>query len=238
MMSKDNTPDDFPLEYLAAYADGELDAEAHAAVERWLSDHPEALDSLNSQREFGPGNASLWERAEPPAPSDASWATVRHAIESRLAPSTPTPTARRRIASWVLGGLATAIAASVAWVAFGPTPPPQNNENGKAVLIAKSLPDVAPAPRAIVIAQKPDPLAEFAVLPMATEAEVILDRVPDTRTGWLPIGRHPLGDTLLLATVDELDYQEVDLSPIWPAGGQKLTSAPGHAPMIFAAKPR
>jgi len=76
------------------------------------------------------------------------------------------------------------------------------------------------------------------VLPMATEAEVILDRVPDTRTGWLPIGRHPLGDTLLLATVEEFDFQEVDLSPIWPAGGQKLTSAPGHAPMIFAAKPR
>ena len=35
-------PNDFPRELLAAYVDGELDADARLRVERWLADHPSA----------------------------------------------------------------------------------------------------------------------------------------------------------------------------------------------------
>ncbi len=240
MMPEDTTPESFSPEILAAYADGELEAGTHAAVERWLADNPEARASLNTQREFGPGNADLWQRAEIPAPSAASWAIVRHGIESGLNPPTPKPAIRYRSALWVLGGIATiAVAASVAWVVFGPVAQQRTLEDlRKPREIAKSRPEIAPPPRQIVTLLKPDPLAGFAVLEMATDEEVVLDRVPDTRTGWLPIGRHPLPDTLALASVDEVHLQEVDLSPVWPVGPPKMTKAPGHAPMIFAAKPR
>ncbi len=70
-------PDDLPRELLAAYADGELDADGRAAVERWLADHPDELDDLQAQREFSPANRPLWGRALPPEPSEAVWKTVR-----------------------------------------------------------------------------------------------------------------------------------------------------------------
>lgn len=230
-------PEDFPPGWLAAYADGELDAAARAAVERWLADHPEAAADLNAQRAFGPGNAGLWERAEPAEPSEAAWAAVRRGIDEGLNP----PVAAPRWWAWSLGGLAAgAVAAAAAWVAFGPAlrqAPP--GIAPRPVEVAKLPPaaEVAPAPRA-VSATQPDPLAGLAVVPMADDDDVVLDRVPDTRAGWLPVGRHPLPDVLALASVDEVDLQEVDPSPAWPPGGPRMTTAPGDAPMLFAAKPR
>ncbi|MBA4187596.1 MAG: hypothetical protein C0467_06210 [Planctomycetaceae bacterium] len=236
-MPEDTTPDDLSPEYLAAYADGELDAETHATVERWLAENPDALPTLDAQRAFGP-NAGLWERAEVPEPSPAAWASARREIESRLNPAAPKPGYGRQFAGWVLGGIATAAAAAaVAWIAFGPVAE-QRAIDGARLRVDVAKAQVAPPPRLVVASLKPDLLAEFAVLPMATDDEVTLDRVPDTRSGWLPTGRHPLGDTLALASFEEVHLEEVDLSPVWPAGGPKMKTAPGHAPMIFAAKPR
>jgi hypothetical protein len=220
-------PDDFPPELLAAYADGELDADTRAAVEGWLAAHPEARAALAAQREFSPANGLLWESAAPPEPSAAAWAAVRRGIGDRL--DGPAP-ARGRL-RWVVGGLAAAaVAASAAWLAFAPVRVPEVRE------VARVVPAVAPVPRA---AEPPeDPLAAFAVLPMAGDDDVSLDRVPDTRAGWLPVGRHPLDGVLELVTADELEVEDADPSPAWPPGGPKLTAAPGDAPMIFAAKPR
>jgi hypothetical protein len=235
-------PDEFPRGLLAAYADGELDAEARAAVERWLAAHPDALDELQAQRELSPANAPLWERAEPPEPSEAQWAAVRRRIEDELDPPAHLPRRGWRAAAWAVAGLATAgVAAAVAWVAFGPTAPQPPKDDGKPVDVAKA-PEVAPHPReAAALAPAPrsvDPLAGFAVLPMATDADVSLDRVPEFPAGWLPVGRHPLSGVMVLATEEEVLLAEVAPSPAWPTGGPKMTTAPGDAPMIFAAKPR
>lgn len=241
MTWEDDTPRDIPPELLAAYADGELDAETHAAVGRWLAAHPEALEPVNDQREFGPANAALWEQAEPPEPTPAAWACVRAGIERGLTPAVPAPPGKWAVAAWALGGLAAGIAAAVAWVALGPIQPPPDRV-GQPGEVAKSPPvapvpvETAPAPR--VAPDRPDPLAAFAVLPMASDDDVVLDRVPDTRTGWLPTGRHPVPDALALASFEEVHLQEVDPCPVWPAGGPKMVHARGDAPMIFAAKPR
>jgi hypothetical protein len=235
----DAIPPDFPPEFLAAYADGELDAETLAALGRWLALHPEARESLQEQVELGPTNAAFWERAEPPEPTEAAWANVRAGIERRLTPVAPAGPSHRGTAAWALATLATAGIAAALWLAFGSV---QQNapsvEQPPVVEIAKPAPapEQAPAPR--TVAPKPDLLAEFAVLPMASDDDVILDRVPDTRTGWLPVGRHPVPDALVLASVEEVDLQEVDPCPIWPAGGPQMVRNRGDAPMIFAAKPR
>ena len=117
------TPDPFPRELLAAYADGELDAEGRARVERWLADHPDALPELHAQRELSPANAGLWERAEAPEPSASAWEAVRRGIAEALNPARPSsPTrVRWRDAAWVLGGVVAAgIAAAVGWVLLTP----------------------------------------------------------------------------------------------------------------------
>ena len=217
------TPDHFPPELLAAYADGELDADARAAVERWLADHPEARAELDAQREFSPANGPLWESAEPPEPPPAAWAVVRGGIGDRLAGA---GRPRGRAVGWVAGGLAAAVAASAAWLALAPVTPPETGDVTRAAVV----PAPPPPPE--------DPLAGFAVLPMAGDDDVTLDRVPDTRAGWLPVGRHPLDGALALVAAEELEVEDADPSPAWPAGGPKLTAAPGDAPMIFAAKPR
>jgi hypothetical protein len=97
---------------------------------------------------------------------------------------------------------------------------------------------VQPAPRPeveVALAPHPhdaksDPLAEFAVLPMATDDEVVLHRVPGD--GMLPVGNHPLQGALSLATTDDVELD--DPNPAWPS----MTISPGSLPMIFAAKPR
>jgi hypothetical protein len=42
----------------------------------------------------------------------------------------------------------------------------------------------------------------------------------------------------VLASTEEIALEEVDPSPHWPTGTPKMTTAPGDAPMIFAAKRR
>lgn len=238
MMPESPTPDDLPHDLLAGYADGELEPADRDAVREWLARDPSARAELAAQRAFGP-HAPLWERAEAPEPSSAAWLAVRRGIEARLNPAAPRAGSpgRFRTAAWVVGALAaSAVAASVAWVALVPGAKLPPVEGGAAPReVAKVGPERAPAPRAVLTS---DPLAEYAVLPVASDDEVSLERVPDTRAGWLPIGRHPLPEELALATADEVHWPAFDLTPVWPAGGPKVPTTPDHAPIIFAAKPR
>jgi hypothetical protein len=229
-------PNDCPRELLAAYVDGELDTPTRARVDRWLAEHPEALEELQAQRDLSPANAALWERAEPPEPLEAEWTVVRRGIEDKL--TAPLPARRWRAGIWALTGLAAGVAAALAWVAFNPVnPPPPKDDFPPRELVR--TPPAAPAPHEVARAITPradDPLAELAMLPIATDEDVILDRVPEFPAGWLPVGRHPLEGVLTLAAQDELLVSEFAPSPAWPVGGPKMTTAPGDAPMIYAAR--
>lgn len=235
-------PDGFPPELLAGYADGELDAATRAAVEQWLADNPEGLSELSGQHAFSRANAALWEQARPPEPSPAAWAAARRAIDDALATPPARPTRSRRAAVLVAACAAGLTGLAGAWVLTGwsfPRPGAVRPGPAEVVPVAKApergpaAPEPAPAPRAVT-PPRTDPLAEFAVLPMATDDDVVLERVPDTGSGWLPVGRHPLPGVLVLASPEEVDLQDVDPSPAWPTGRPAMTTAPGDAPMIFA----
>jgi hypothetical protein len=138
---------------------------------------------------------------------------------------------------------AAAIAASVAWLAFGPVEPQAPlrfpNLGDLAKRPAAAGPEVGPTPRTTPSESQPALVAGFAVLPMATDDDVVLERVPATRTGWLPVGRHPMPSVLVLASVEEVDLEDVEPSPAWPPpGGPKMITAPGDSPMIFAVRRR
>jgi hypothetical protein len=235
------SPNRFSKELLAAYADGELDADGRALVEQWLADHPEALDELRSQRELSASNSVLWEAAGPPEPTTLAWATLSGEIEVGLALTKPkgNRSSRLRVAGVLLSGLAlSGTAAAILWLAFATTnqhPKSETREPAELVNNTELHTESAPAPHS----PQAGDLATIAVLPIPTDDEVVLDRVPDLRGGWLPVGRHPVPGMLTLATVEEMYLEEIRPSPALSAnGGQKMTTAPGDAPMIFAAKHR
>src|SRR5947199_9164645 len=102
MMPSPRDPDGPRPELLAAYADGELDPETRARVERWLAEHPEARDQLRAQRDLSPENWHLWQNAEPPAPSEDTWAAVRQSVEDGTRERPPPSAGRwKRAAAWV-----------------------------------------------------------------------------------------------------------------------------------------
>ncbi len=153
--------------------------------------------------------------------------------------SAPQVPSRWRAATWSLAVLATAgVAAAVAWVAFGPSAP-QPRTGGPNVEEQTKSSEIAPHPREVAaLAPAPrsgDLLAEFAVLPMATDDDVILHRVPDFHAGWLPVGLHPVPGVVALATEEDVLLAEVAPNAAWPTGEPKMTTAPGDAPIIYAA---
>lgn len=167
---------------------------------------------------YADGDPDAVRAARPPEPSEAVWEQMRNRIHARVtARAEPArPQYAHRVG--IIAAL-TAVAAVVAWVAFGlltPKPP-----TAPEVVHEKLVtPEVPP----------PDPLADFDVLPMASAEEVVLHRVPGD--GWLPVGAHPLPGEIVLATSVEVALD--DPNPAWPT----VAPTPGHAPMVFAAKPR
>lgn len=236
------SPENFSEVLLAAYADGELDADGRALVERWLAEHPEAREVLRTQQKLSPSNTVLWETVGHPEPTSAIWDVVRQEVEADLcSPQLPTVDRYRglRVAGLLLAGLTmSGTAAAVIWLTLTSNSPQLKNETVKPVEQArteKTPAEQAPEPHS----PHADPLAEFAVLPIPNDDEVILDRVPSLSTGWLPIGRHPVSGMLELASVEELYLEEPSPSPASPIQKRgKMIIAPGDAPMVYAAKPR
>ena len=158
---------------LAAYADGELGPAEQAEVERRLNADPSARAAVDGQRQLSPENWRLWQGAEPPMPTDDTWATVGESVAAALqAPRGPAHGARwARAGLWLGVAVGTAVAASVLAILSG--------------LFAPALaPPVEDAPA--------DPLAGYAVLPLAAEDEVEVHRVAEPGAGWLPVGANPL----------------------------------------------
>jgi hypothetical protein len=167
--------------------------------------------------------------AAPKEPTEAEWAVARRRIQARL--NQPKPSTNWPLRVGLLAGAAALVfaAAAVAWVAFDRAIPPRNPQVPQVPEVAEAKPapkPVAPLPHEA----SSDPLAEFAVLPMANEEDVVLTRVPGD--GWLPVGTHPLLGAISLATADEVELDDPEAA--WP----NVMPAPGYAPMIFAAKPR
>ena len=188
---------------LLAYADGVLNPVERAHVERYLAANPCARDLLADLEEIGPGNFDLWDIVEPPVPSDDDWDRTSQMISIML------PRPRRRWPKVVAATLAACAAAVVAVIMMVPDAPPA---------VARIDP-----PKAVAAA---DPLAEFAVLPMATRDDVMVSAVRGNAESGLVSVRSPLSDVLALATTDDV---EIDA-----AGGAEL--AGGDAAMMIWPK--
>jgi anti-sigma factor RsiW len=167
---------------LVAYADGELTPAERAYVERYLVEHPKAYDLLADLQHTGPGNFELWNDVEPPAPSEAAWLRATHAIAVLRIRN------RKRWPHLLAGSLAAcAVAATVgAWLKPG-------------------APGVAgnAAPTVVEV----DPLAEYAVLPVASADDVMVSAVRGSRDSGFVVVKSPLVEVLALATPDDVEIE-------------------------------
>jgi hypothetical protein len=180
---------------------------------------------------YADGDPDAVRAARPREPDEAQWEPIRRRVRTRLAgalrqstrPAPPHSGWRRLAAAVVLAVAAAALACAIVLPLSAPQPNPPAPD---ATTAARAGAPVAPVPHD----GAPDPLAEFAVLPLAGDDQVVFLRVPGE--GWFPVGTPPLAGSLDLAGADDVELEQPD--PAWP----QMTPAPGSAPMIFAAKPR
>lgn len=154
---------------------------------------------------------------DPDPPTRADWKRVSDGIAARVLP-TRRPAADWR--PWAWAGLALAgcgFISAILW-AVGRTP---------------TAPD--PVPSFVRAAPEseadPDPLAAFAVLPVATDDDL---RIATLRGDWgtgLVVGEHPLSGELRLATADELT---VERAP----DGMETVPEFGDRPAVLSLKLR
>jgi hypothetical protein len=192
-------------ELLAAYADGELEADDRSRVESMVADDPTAGDEIETQRRLGRRHARLWELTAPPQPSDGAWALMLHRLQERLAAPRPAPAtvvSRRRL----LVSLA-ALAATILLALFLM---PRNSQPVKDPQFG------APEP--------------FVV---ATADDVEILRIMEADAELLVVGEAPLPKSIVLAAVEDVDGLVVvkDTDGMMPM----VAMQPGpNSPMIVA----
>lgn len=199
----------FP-ELLAAYADGELDADGRARVDAWLANHPEGRASLETQIRLSRRNRQLWKATAPLAPSEGNWARVlgrvQDVLDSPPRPALPRP--RRFRVGYVAAALSTAAA-----LAFAIYRQPSTGErSGDRPLIHDGV----------------EPLA------LARDADVDILSLDDRDSTALVIGRDQLLGTVVLASVGDVDLKGVQKDPNDGMMPKVQMTDAGNAPMIIA----
>src|SRR5205807_2675091 len=103
-------------EQLTAYHDGELAPSERAAVDAWLTDHPDTAADLVAWRRVD----AVWKDTRPDDPGEDAWTATRAQIDRRLAEPP------RRTGGWWLGvGAAAAVLLGIGWALWPSKPPPK-----------------------------------------------------------------------------------------------------------------
>jgi hypothetical protein len=149
----------------------------------------------------------------PPTPSDADWKRVSDGIALRVLPK------GRGSARWVplLAGAAAILLCMAGGIYLFGRGSPQTPPRSGPFEVVKVQPVVD------------DPLAEFAVLPVATDDEVRIALIRGDWDGSLVAGVHPLPGDLRIATADEVFIERVP---------DVMDAVPdfGGAPMVFGVR--
>jgi hypothetical protein len=168
-------------EWLAGYADSEVDAATRDLVDGWLAAHPEASAEVQAQRQI----TRVYRTAPLPEPTAPEWQAVLAAVEAELvAPSRRrTPWLRRML--WLAAGLA---AAAAILLAIGFLLPRANR----------------PVDQRTIVEAEPE-----APLPVVTAADVAIISMEDDGGSFLIVGEPPVREALALAGPGDVEVSQV-----------------------------
>lgn len=221
--------------YLAAYAEGQLEGASREQVERWLAQHPQAWAEVQQQQALGHALREMMAATAPDDPSPSVWEAIGLRIQEACAPAPGAASPRRwprlrlRSAGLAAGVVAVGLLLAGLWWFHSPTRDPAGEPSAEktqdlltqGVISESSLP---PAPRET---------ASISPLPLASEADVLLERVPNMGEGWLPIGRPPLEGPLTLARQEDIEVIDLVIHPSEQAGIPPLVYWEGGVPMLM-----
>jgi anti-sigma factor RsiW len=194
-------------EQLAAFVDGNLDADLHRRVEAWLAAHPEEAAEVAAHRQL----ARAWRDTTPAEPSPAAWDAVLARIQTGSAPVATGPSGTsRRVLPW--GTVTAATAAAVLWAAF-------------------SLRDAGSPPPG-----EPPRAEAWEPLVLASPGDVEIMSVAAEDTDAVLVGDPPLKEALVLASSGDVTVQSVapDVDGVIPDMSGMTGQA---SPMIVAPLP-
>ncbi len=199
---------------LLAYVDGELSLAERRLVEDRLRFDPVAQELLRDLELLAPSQQEFWANVEPRQPSSGQWLAVRDALRDAI-PTQPKPAPhfRSRYAWAILAGIAVSACAMIAlfWPRGGNIVPQQNPE-----FVQQPTP-------------AEDPLAEFAVLPIAGPGDVMIIAIHGDRSPGLVSCDHPIPEMLALARSEDVDIAPPSLfrmSDPWEISRPEPTDAP------------
>ncbi|MBA2225639.1 anti-sigma factor [Thermogemmata fonticola] len=223
--------------YLAAYAEGQLEGAAREQVERWLAEHPQAWEEVQQQQALGHALREMMAATAPEDPPPAAWEAAAQRILQACAPVPSVLPPRRRsrlrlrFAGIALG--AGTVAAGLLLVGLWGFPNPMRGPDGhpppekKQELLSHGVVS-EPSP--------PSASRETALvppLPLASETEVLLERVPNMGEGWLPIGRPPLEGPMTLARQEDIEVIDLVTHSAGQVGVPPLVHPEGSVPVLW-----
>lgn len=222
-------PPDFPPEWLAAYADGELDVVAAGRVERWLAEHPEAVELLEGQRWLSPQHDDGAMHGAIPWPSETQWHATLQQIHQRLqprnAPSRGIGSGRSRLIWAACIGLVGLLCGWAFWSLplrlpqVGPTEAPSQFIERRGTLPPANGPETVPMP------------AEPLSIASADDVEIVSISAEAQQA--LVVGRLPLTEALSLASASEVTFLRVDPEEFSPLTTSTSATPSSPSPMIL-----
>lgn len=188
----------WPIETLAAHADGELSSNDRASLDAWLLTHPESRKELDAQKLFARKHQAFWIKTAAPHPTEAQWNCVLDKICDSLQPARPSyqeikPTKWR---NWMAACATVAMAALIA-VKFmgGPPQPAGPGTNGIEVVSADAY-------------------------SVASENDVDIISIQGDDGSIIVVGMPPLAGTLEMTTVGDVKLEAIvsdaDGQPVKP----------------------
>lgn len=203
-MSDRTSNESIPPEWLAAYADGELDHESRDCVANWLAEHPEALAELEEQQDLA--HRDFRNAIAPTMPAQTSWDHVFSNIENTLAGAMRREARLRRLA-YLVPGVALASFAAALLVAFLAIDRQRPHDQRSQPTISLDGDDGVVKGRMAFLDD-----GEDFVFRVATTDDVELIHLPESAAELLVVGKHPLADIVLLLA-QATDVQLLNYGP-------------------------
>jgi hypothetical protein len=193
-----------PIEYFAAFLDGELSTDDWARVQDWLANHPEDAALVDAHRDL----VRCWRETAPAEPSERAWREVFARIERRGLKIEDRGSRTKDLSRgrWIRIGLLGGVAAAALILAL--VVPGRDQED-----------------------KTPSDIEELAIL-SAEDVDLISMEENDTRL--LVVGNPPVQEPLVLVATGDVTLDSIEPDDDGFVPQARMNPGSSAAPMIIA----